>query len=1059
MKPTRLASALAALFLAAAFAAPLAAPAADVDATGAVPGRWTHDYAAAAALARAQNLPLLLDFTGSDWCIWCKRMDAQVFSSDAWAAVAPHFALAFIDFPSDASFLPAGAIGRNRQLAQIHRVQGYPTFVLLAPDGTPLLKTGTDLDPDSFIATLRDALPDDLAFVKPNAAAPDTDEPAPDTAPDAEAAEPPDADADIDPFDLPADLEVTQPEPPTNVVAIIDIRTCAAVIEKYLPASLLDQFPVAGAQGVLKDADPQARFVVLLDAEHLAPVISGSISGSLAFYDADAPDAFLAALSDDGWATDDTAELPTDAPQGLLALANANGFRLYVLRQDNTLFIDDILPLLLRNLELADDLPALLPAEGEIVCQVRPALLNVLPGIDLAPLLGQLDAVTFGTYLEKGDLHVQVHMETAPGSDIQALAAACRPAPAEASCVLLPGALLTSVSGASTDALAVQRLGTTMADTLGKLLGGPSDDDLQSYLQRGAVATSMAVFPPVADPGKADAPATPSVLYYYAGTHAIRSVPNADLPVNPIPAPDAAQTYRDIPVSAYDLPLADIKEDLAMQFPRPVDWLVDQAIPDSVRIRVARLPKGLLFATGPDDLLHAAIDAALDASAPAPDQTPEFQAAFPYPDAPALGTFHLDLGALLASYFPGFDPAEAQKRLHPSICENTIPDFAHAAPGAPALIDTFSYALAENSYVTRFNFALPSLAEIWTGFFNWAQVMSSEGSSGSIVQAPWNGYTNAYILSNATVCAVVVPELGRMTFLSTSLDAPNLLRFDASLAGSLPTPDTPFFNIGGDWLWPVPQDAWPLLPGSNGADWPPPPALADAPDAWTVSSTNGGLTLTRTYPAPVSCTVARRFILPPNANLHVIQNLMVNTAETEATDQPAIPHALWQVAQIPLPDSIAFDVHPKDSAYPDGVHIIAGEPTFADNGENGLTYAPSEGGEAKFGADGASSLGAQGPGPQGLRLDMVGTAALPGADSIQCYVNHGLGYAELETLGRPSVDTDSMANIAINIVQYRFVPSAPSPDVADDAEPPAEDTAAADVPANIAAPAEDALPK
>ena len=130
----------------------LPAAAVEVDASGAVPGRWTHDYPAAAALSRDQNLPLLLNFTGSDWCIWCKRMDASVFSTPLWKAYATNFALAFVDFPSDESALPPGAAERNRQLQQVHRVRGYPTFVLIAPSGTPLLQTSTDLDPESFIA-------------------------------------------------------------------------------------------------------------------------------------------------------------------------------------------------------------------------------------------------------------------------------------------------------------------------------------------------------------------------------------------------------------------------------------------------------------------------------------------------------------------------------------------------------------------------------------------------------------------------------------------------------------------------------------------------------------------------------------------------------------------------------------------------------------------------------------------------------------------------------------------------------------------------------------------
>ena len=49
----------------------------------AVPARagvWTEDYAAALAQAKQDGKYILMYFTGSDWCGWCKRLKAEVFS-------------------------------------------------------------------------------------------------------------------------------------------------------------------------------------------------------------------------------------------------------------------------------------------------------------------------------------------------------------------------------------------------------------------------------------------------------------------------------------------------------------------------------------------------------------------------------------------------------------------------------------------------------------------------------------------------------------------------------------------------------------------------------------------------------------------------------------------------------------------------------------------------------------------------------------------------------------------------------------------------------------------
>ena len=49
---------------------------------------WVADYDAALALAQETNKDILVDFTGSDWCGWCIRLDNEVFSNDAFKAYA-----------------------------------------------------------------------------------------------------------------------------------------------------------------------------------------------------------------------------------------------------------------------------------------------------------------------------------------------------------------------------------------------------------------------------------------------------------------------------------------------------------------------------------------------------------------------------------------------------------------------------------------------------------------------------------------------------------------------------------------------------------------------------------------------------------------------------------------------------------------------------------------------------------------------------------------------------------------------------------------------------------
>ena len=126
-----------------------------VEIDGASVGVWTMDFDAAVKLAGEKKLPLILNFTGSDWCGWCKLMDKNVFAEEAWKTYAKeHVLLVTLDFPQDKSIVPEKYVARNKALQEKFGVRGYPTYVVLDNDGdTKLgqLGAGRDKTPSSFI--------------------------------------------------------------------------------------------------------------------------------------------------------------------------------------------------------------------------------------------------------------------------------------------------------------------------------------------------------------------------------------------------------------------------------------------------------------------------------------------------------------------------------------------------------------------------------------------------------------------------------------------------------------------------------------------------------------------------------------------------------------------------------------------------------------------------------------------------------------------------------------------------------------------------------------------
>lgn len=120
-----------------------AAAALAASAFAAVPRGWTDDFEAAQKRAAKEAKPMLVLFTGSDWCIWCKRLEGEVFSQEAFSKAIPKEMVAvFLDFPSDESLVTPERRMKNEWLGRIYGIRGYPTVLLMDAKGEVFAKTG-----------------------------------------------------------------------------------------------------------------------------------------------------------------------------------------------------------------------------------------------------------------------------------------------------------------------------------------------------------------------------------------------------------------------------------------------------------------------------------------------------------------------------------------------------------------------------------------------------------------------------------------------------------------------------------------------------------------------------------------------------------------------------------------------------------------------------------------------------------------------------------------------------------------------------------------------------
>jgi thioredoxin-related protein len=88
---------------------------------------WNNNLNKAMEISKKTKKPLLLFFTGSDWCGWCIRLQTEVFKKPEFVTWAKdNVVLVELDFPRRTA-LSAELTAQNNELQQFFAVQGYPT--------------------------------------------------------------------------------------------------------------------------------------------------------------------------------------------------------------------------------------------------------------------------------------------------------------------------------------------------------------------------------------------------------------------------------------------------------------------------------------------------------------------------------------------------------------------------------------------------------------------------------------------------------------------------------------------------------------------------------------------------------------------------------------------------------------------------------------------------------------------------------------------------------------------------------------------------------------------
>lgn len=104
--------------------------------------RWASSFEAALREAKATRRPLMVDFY-TDWCGWCKKLDAETYTDARVVAQARSFVSVKVN-----------AEREGAQLARQYRVSSYPNIVFMNENGLVIDRFAGYLPGEGFAAAM-----------------------------------------------------------------------------------------------------------------------------------------------------------------------------------------------------------------------------------------------------------------------------------------------------------------------------------------------------------------------------------------------------------------------------------------------------------------------------------------------------------------------------------------------------------------------------------------------------------------------------------------------------------------------------------------------------------------------------------------------------------------------------------------------------------------------------------------------------------------------------------------------------------------------------------------
>ncbi|MBC8136390.1 MAG: hypothetical protein H8F28_10935 [Fibrella sp.] len=246
----------------------------------------------------------------------------------------------------------------------------------------------------------------------------------------------------------------------------------------------------------------------------------------------------------------------------------------------------------------------------------------------------------------------------------------------------------------------------------------------------------------------------------------------------------------------------------------------------------------------------------------------------------------------------------------------------------------------------------------------------------TIEQVPYEGWQNAYRITNGTAEVIIVPQIARIMRYGF-INGANLLWNNPSELGKAGDTGGGWRNFGGDKPWPWPQDDWPRW-FQRDANWPPPPEADQSPQTARVIGANT-VRLTSAVLAKTGLRIVRDITLAETGT-----RLYTVTRLERVEDGFDFPVGAWAITQTPfVRGSLVVHLPPGETTLAEGWRIMGDKTPLQSirRSKDGVTLTVDRDPQAKSGR----KLGFDGDAIAGMIQDtiLVIRADSPGAKGFE----------------------------------------------------------------------------